>query len=94
MWPAWEGSRLAAQGEIAGAVPVAAMLASGRGGVGKGSFSDVFAEAWSEAAAAGGAGISPWGGGPFFLDIKAYPEVQEAKQDCMCQFWDRLKYRH
>lgn len=99
LWPAWEGRRLAAQGNTAGAAAMAAMLASGRGGVGRGSFSDVFAEAWSSvgtAASAGGAdgGSGAWEGGSFFLEIKAHPEVQEAQRDCMCEFWDRLKYRH
>lgn len=103
LWPAWEGRRLAAQGNTAGAAAMAAMLASGRGGVGKGSFSDVFAEAWSNVGAAaavvadggaGGDGSGAWEGGAFFLEIKAHPEAQEARRDCLCEFWDRLKYRH
>ncbi|CAB1114878.1 unnamed protein product [Ectocarpus sp. CCAP 1310/34] len=97
VWPAWEGRRLTAQGNTAGAAAMAALLASGHGGVGKGSFSDVFADAWSQAsptaASAAGAGGS-WQGGSYFLEIKARPETREAQRDCMCEFWDRLKYRH
>ncbi|CBN78501.1 conserved unknown protein [Ectocarpus siliculosus] len=100
VWPAWEGRRLTAQGNTAGAAAMAALLASGHGGVGKGSFSDVFADAWSQASptAAAGAGAGAaggsWQGGPYFLEIKARPETREAQRDCMCEFWDRLKYRH
>lgn len=82
---------------MAGSAAMAAMLASGRGGVGKGSFSDVFAEAWSqvgemgEVSTTGGVG---WEGGSHFMDIKADPKVREARRDCLCEFWDRLKYRY
>ncbi|CAM9642411.1 unnamed protein product, partial [Ectocarpus fasciculatus] len=98
VWPAWEGRRLTAQGNTAGAAAMAALLASGHGGVGKGSFSDVFADAWSQAgptaAAGAGGGGGSWQGGSYFLEIKARPETREAQRDCMCEFWDRLKYRH
>ncbi|CAM9474899.1 unnamed protein product, partial [Ectocarpus sp. 12 AP-2014] len=100
VWPAWEGRRLTAQGNTAGAAAMAALLASGHGGVGKGSFSDVFADAWSQASPTAAAGVGAgaaggsWQGGSYFLEIKARPETREAQRDCMCEFWDRLKYRH
>ncbi|CAN0369547.1 unnamed protein product, partial [Hapterophycus canaliculatus] len=37
---------------------------------------------------------SSWEGGPIFLDINAHPEPREAQRDCICEFWDRLKYRY
>lgn len=72
---------------------MAAIIAAG--GRGEISFSGISADTWSQ----GGVGVEGagrgWGtGGPLFLDIKARPEVKEAQRDCVCEFWDRVKYRY
>lgn len=97
LWPAWEGRRALGQQDAANAAAMAAVLTAG--GNGDVSFSGVFADAWTQelrGAGLGDGGFSGgWGvGGSYVLDIKARPEVKESPRDCVCEFWDRLKYRH
>lgn len=79
---------------------MAAVLASG-GGL-ENPFPQVLNEALSYA---GGGSVGDSGmlmdrgdmggrGAAYFLEIKAQPEVREARRDCLCEFWDRLRYRH
>ncbi|CAN0090678.1 unnamed protein product [Sphacelaria rigidula] len=86
LWPAWGKGRNIGYEDTTGAAAIAAIIAAGGGG--EFSPSGVFADAWSEGVAGGGDRAA------LFLDINSRPEVKESQRDCVCEFWDRVRYRY
>lgn len=103
LWPAWEGRQRRGYRDPAGAAAMAASLSRG-GGLDLGMADTLGDTRLHRGGGAGGdalrvamAGEQAEAAGrheSYFLQIKAQPEVQELQRDCLCEFWDRLKYRH